>query len=108
MTGCLGEDDIEFTINSRHSGATNMFTWSKDGKVEAVIDKEVSFIDIDKTIIVSFGCFQGAKSAYLTLDDSLEVPEVEIDRSSNATVLDSRQSFELPESNLLKLKVAIS
>lgn len=36
MTGCPGIDDLEFTINSKHSGPSNMFVLKKSGDVEAV------------------------------------------------------------------------
>ena len=33
MTGCIGSEDIEFTIMSRHA-KSSMFRWTKDGNVE--------------------------------------------------------------------------
>ena len=37
LTGaCKSSDKMEFTINSKHSGLTNMYTLDKNGMVEAV------------------------------------------------------------------------
>jgi len=35
MTGCIGSEDIDLTIMSRHAEST-MFRWTKDGKVEVI------------------------------------------------------------------------
>ena len=35
MTGCIGSEDIDFTIMSRHA-ESSMFRWTKDGKVEVI------------------------------------------------------------------------
>jgi len=35
MTGCVGSEDIDFTIMSSHA-ASSMFKWTKDGKVEVI------------------------------------------------------------------------
>ena len=35
MTGCIGSEDIDFTIMSTHADST-MFRWTKDGKVEVI------------------------------------------------------------------------
>ena len=36
MTGCYGNENLEFTINSEHSGSTNMYILNTNGQVEAV------------------------------------------------------------------------
>ena len=36
MTGCLGSDDIAFTIMSTHAFGSNGFVWSKEGDVHVV------------------------------------------------------------------------
>ena len=36
MTGCIGEEDVEFTILSTHAKNSPMFKWTKEGKVEVV------------------------------------------------------------------------
>ena len=35
MTGCVGSEDIDFTIMSSHA-ESSMFKWTKDGKVEVI------------------------------------------------------------------------
>merc|ERR1712166_1609244 len=35
MTGCIGSEDIDFTIMSSHA-ESSMFKWTKDGKVEVI------------------------------------------------------------------------
>ena len=42
MTGCVGTEDVEFTIFSGHS-ESNIFRWTKDGKVEVVDDESEVF-----------------------------------------------------------------
>ena len=42
MTGCVGSEDIEFTILSAHSQRANMFKWSKEGSVEILNRFEVT------------------------------------------------------------------
>ena len=51
MTGCVGTDDVEFTIFSSHS-KSNIFKWTKNGNVE-VIDNpsEVNYFKISVYII---------------------------------------------------------
>ena len=36
VTGCPGSEDLEFTINSRHSGPSNMYILRKDGTLEVI------------------------------------------------------------------------
>ena len=36
MTGCVKDEDVEFTILSSHSKACQMFKWTKNGKVEVI------------------------------------------------------------------------
>ena len=36
VTGCPGQDDMAFTINSRNGGSTNMYILHKDGHLELV------------------------------------------------------------------------
>ena len=36
MTGCVGSEDIDFTIMSSHATKSAMFKWSKDGHVEMI------------------------------------------------------------------------
>ena len=36
VTGCLGQDDLEMTINSKHSGPSNMYILRKNGQLEMV------------------------------------------------------------------------
>ena len=51
MTGCVGTDNVEFTIFSSHT-ESNIFKWTKDGKVEVIDDSsEVNYFDISNTIM---------------------------------------------------------
>ena len=43
MTGCLGSDDVEFTIMSTHALGSNGFVWSKDGDVHMVKSNQKVF-----------------------------------------------------------------
>ena len=36
MTGCIGSDDVEFTIISDHASGSGMYKWKKDGNVEHI------------------------------------------------------------------------
>ena len=36
MTGCIGKEDVEFTILSTHATNSPMFKWTKEGKVEVL------------------------------------------------------------------------
>jgi hypothetical protein len=36
VTGCPGSEDLEFTINSRHSVPSNMYILRRDGKLEVI------------------------------------------------------------------------
>ena len=36
VTGCPGEDNLEMTINSKHSGLSNMYILHKNGQLEMV------------------------------------------------------------------------
>ena len=50
MTGCVGLEDVEFTIFSGHS-ESKIFKWTKDGNVEVINDLiEVSYFIISHTV----------------------------------------------------------
>ena len=36
MTGCVGLEDVEFTILSNHGQNLHMFKWTKEGNVEVL------------------------------------------------------------------------
>merc|ERR1712241_276847 len=36
MTGCIGSEDIEFTIMSTHATESPMFKWTREGRVEVI------------------------------------------------------------------------
>ena len=36
MTGCVGSEDVEFTIMSAHATESPMFKWTKEGNVEII------------------------------------------------------------------------
>ena len=36
MTGCIGSDDIEFTIMSKHNVGSTGFVWTKSGDVHMI------------------------------------------------------------------------
>ena len=36
MTGCLGSEDVHFTILSAHALESSMFKWTKEGSVEVI------------------------------------------------------------------------
>ena len=45
MTGCLGSDNVEFTIMSKHAMDSNSFVWNKNGAIHAIhSDPHVSTI----------------------------------------------------------------
>ena len=36
MTGCLGSEDVHFTVLSAHASESPMFKWTKEGSVEII------------------------------------------------------------------------
>ena len=36
MTGCIGSEDVEFTIFSQHVVETNMYKWNRNGTIELI------------------------------------------------------------------------
>ncbi len=44
MTGCPGEEDVEFTILSKHNVGFYMYRWLKDGTIEGVESEKKVFI----------------------------------------------------------------
>ena len=50
MTGCVGSEDVEFTIFSTHVNESPMFKWTKNGNVE-IIEKsfEVIILSVAKS-----------------------------------------------------------
>ena len=36
VTGCIGSEDIEFTIMSEHTSDSGLYKWTKDGNVENI------------------------------------------------------------------------
>ena len=68
MTGCVGIEDVELTIFSSHT-ESNIFTWTKDGKVEVIDDSsEVNYFDIPNTI--TYGNFMSSFSSSLSTTSS--------------------------------------
>ena len=45
MTGCVGYEDVEFTILSTHAATakSSKFRWTKEGNVEIIDSKVISF-----------------------------------------------------------------
>ena len=39
VTGCVGSEDVDFTILSKHSMNSHMFRWTKDGNIEVLHSK---------------------------------------------------------------------
>ena len=48
MTGCLGSEDVHFTVLSPHALESSMFKWTKEGSVE-VIEKSFK-VNISKNL----------------------------------------------------------
>ena len=46
MTGCPGYEDLDFTIFSSHAKDSPLFTWTKDGHVEVVPQKNTREVSI--------------------------------------------------------------
>ena len=40
MTGCVGSEDVEFTILSKHAAQSNLLKWTKEGNVE-IFDRSI-------------------------------------------------------------------
>ena len=36
MTGCIGSEDVDFTILSEHAPESRLFKWTKEGHVEII------------------------------------------------------------------------
>ena len=50
MTGCVGSDNVEFTILSTHASESSMFKWSKGGNVEVIkTGFEVNYFSLNFT-----------------------------------------------------------
>ena len=49
MTGCVGSEDLDFTILSDHVNGPTLFKWTKEGNVE-VLDSS----DLSKVVNLSF------------------------------------------------------
>ena len=41
MTGCVGSEDVELTLNSKRAGKSNMFLWKRNGNVQLVTPMQV-------------------------------------------------------------------
>ena len=55
MTGCVGSDNVEFTILSTHASKSSMFKWNKDGNVEVIkTGFEVNYFSLN--FLVKYQC----------------------------------------------------
>ena len=79
MTGCYGKENIEFTINSEHSGSTNMYILNTNGQIE----------DVENDINMD------------SLDFANHYNHTEI-KPQNAKF---QQNYVMPDKNLLKIQV---
>ena len=52
MTGCVGSDDVQFTIMSAHATESAMFKWTKEGDVEIIESPFKVQNYFEKTLIV--------------------------------------------------------
>ena len=50
MTGCVGSQDVQFTILSKHAPKSSTFKWTKDGNVE---NMKVFFFYLQKYWLMS-------------------------------------------------------
>ena len=57
MTGCVGHEDVEFTIFSRQLNQSYLFKWNKEGNVEVLDDFSqvcISMLVIENMISIQF------------------------------------------------------
>lgn len=102
VTGCLNDDKMEMTINSRHAGSSNMFVLHKNGHVEMV---ESAFKDsrVKTEALRVFtrgdeGNFHNEGDEMVDDDEVAEIIEIE-------ELCNSGNCDTIPTTNLMKLKI---
>jgi len=90
MTGCLGSDDIDFTIMSSHASGSTMFHWSKEGDVK-LIEPEIEY-----------NIYKPDNLTRTTADDEVIIPGI---GEATQHFCDKNNCEELPATQLLKIKV---
>ena len=125
MTGCIGEEDVEFTILSTHATNSPMFKWTKEGKVEVVeksneVERLIDLfiqIRITKSILyIFFSLLQENLHGYRDMlrlprktakdNDELIIDEVET-AILNAEKKCKKGKCTLPETQHLQIRVNI-
>ena len=86
LTGCIGAEDLEFTILSAHAGNSPYYKWSRDGKVEVLDNPLRTDNDTDERLIQS----------YSNLIDNKESREIK-----------QKNQRKLPKTQRLKIRVSI-
>merc|ERR1719447_1312868 len=61
MTGCIGSEDVEFTILSTHSPKARAFKWTKEGQVE-ILKQHDSLHGVRKGVKVDSRQFETVQS----------------------------------------------
>merc|ERR1711988_406501 len=97
-TGCVGSEDMEFTILSDHSTGSSIYKWTKDGLVEVVQNEIIDYTDTGNKNSSAFG---GIKSP--TIKERAFVSEDRMPTSLGEKC-DGRSCI-LPETMSLKVKV---
>ena len=123
MTGCIGEEDVEFTILSTHATNSPMFKWTKEGKVE-VVEKsnevkrliDLFKLELPNQFYIFFSLLQENLHGYRDMlrlprktakdNDELIIDEVET-AILNAEKKCKKGKCTLPETQHLQIRVNI-
>jgi len=96
MTGCVGSEDVEFTILSTHAKESVMFKWTKNGNVEILENPQKNAMRVKKESIEDFETGQ--------YNDAITVPELE-EAFMAAKTKCASSACSLPDTQRLQIRV---
>jgi len=97
MTGCVGSEDIDFTIMSSHATKSAMFKWSKDGHVEVI---ESPF----KNGNARSDMLERGDDGWEQDLDEMEEPEIEAAEMAIEELCTGSSCASVPATNLLQIR----
>ena len=77
LTGCIGADDLEFTILSTHAGNSPYYKWSRDGKVEVLDSPLRTDNDTSESLIIQSNLIDNKESREIKQKNQRNLPKTQ-------------------------------
>ena len=106
MTGCLGSEDVEFTILSEHAPGTAMFIWRKNGQVE-LVENAIEVYTSSSLCVASaiqFSIQDMERKGNKPINDEIKNPKA---AAAAAAACTGKKCKDVPKTNSLNIRVCM-